>query len=438
MAERAGSESNVQKAVAFFIEAGLSRLVEKLRDRYIELGRVGGQALLEQSTARERRELASLLGKPPYRTADINVRLAEVDRALRASGWACTLPDLLAAFFPDTPLVTRPDQRAARALQQADFRTSLLSIAQALPEESRARHWLLNGQHGLNWLFARNKNEPVRVQEAQLQLVRAVVQALDQLPPIHAPQRLAVFAQRISGDPHCFDAGQPAGRLLRYALAELDSDSGSRESIFDLYLRAGLLIDTISSSVAVCNLASALDQQSQPDPFVPAAGTRVLLLSLRQLLEWKEVTPATADIYIFENPQVFEEVIARATTNNPLPAMVCTSGWPSAAALLLLDRLIARSSSVRLHYSGDFDLSGLRIAAYLLERYPERCFPWRFDPASYEHALRDEGTAASQSDLSALEALPGTFAPLVDAIRAAGTWAYQEGIVDVLADDIVA
>ena len=123
---------NVQRAVAFFAQAGLSRLLTQLREKYIHVGQVGGQVLLENSTPSERREIASFLGKPPYRDASLKIKLTDIEKAISHS-FGCTLPDVLAAFFPDQPLVTRQEQRATRSRHQADFHTQLLSIATELP-----------------------------------------------------------------------------------------------------------------------------------------------------------------------------------------------------------------------------------------------------------------------------------------------------------------
>ena len=473
---------DVQRAVAFFTQANLSRLLERLREKYIELGRVGGQITLEDTTPGERREIASFLGKAPYRETDIKVRLVDVDRALRQSGFACELPDLLNAFFHGEPLVTRPQQRAMRAIHEADFRAALASIAIELPEDSRGRHWLLHGQHGQDWLFSHYKNEPAEEQERQLNIVRYVVSALDQLPSSRSPERLALFAQRISGDPHTFDPDRAEGRLFRHALIDLVSlsDGASpleRIPLTDLFANAGLLVDTISSNVAVFNLAGAIYHNGILDPLPQAAGERVLLLPLRQLLEWQSAQPATADIYVFENPQVFEEVIAGLTRSNSgktLPTLVCTSGWPSTAAIMLLDLLLAPQASqqapqqgfdlpglqqapqqgdhkgrpyyaspaqvqeaaIQLYYSGDFDLAGLKIATYLVERYPGRCHLWRFDSESYVKALHDKGVPANSADLAALSNLPEIFAPLVTVMQEKGKWAYQEGITRLLLEDV--
>jgi uncharacterized protein (TIGR02679 family) len=436
---------NVQKAVDFFSTARLSRLLQKLRERYIELGRVGGQITLEDCTPDERRDIASFLGKPPYRDIRIKVKLAEFDSVLQQSGFACELPDLLNAFFPDQPLVTRPQQRAAHKVHQADFHTALLSIAMELPADSQGRKWLLHGQHGLDWLFSHYKNESIEEQERQLGTVRSVVSALDRLPASTAPERLALFAQRIGGDPHMFDPDRTSGRLLRYALEDIVSLSGESSlqvqgAPLDLYANSGLLLDTISSNVAVFHLAGAVYSGGSHDPLPQAAGTRVLLLPLRQLLEWLNVMSSSSDVYVFENPQVFEEVIAGLLCSNAgkgLPTLVCTSGWPSTAALMLLDLLVAQSPANHLHYSGDFDLAGLKIAAYLLERYPGRCSLWRFDPDSYLQASHDEGRLATKTELKGLKSLPEAFAPLVEIMQERGKWAYQEGIARLLLEDVI-
>jgi len=212
-----------------------------------------------------------------------------------------------------------------------------------------------------------------------------------------------------------------------------------RAHALHLYNNANLLVDTISSSVAVFNLADAITRSGQVDPLLQAAGTRVLLLPQRQLLEWSKVRATRSDIYGIENPQVFEEIVDSLLyldTHVILPTLVCTSGWPSVAALLLLDQLLAASPENRFYYSGDFDLKGLQIAAHLLARYPTQCLPWRFDPETYTQALQSEGVTAHAGELAQLNVLPPVFAPLIAAMQEKKKWAYQEGIAATLTQDV--
>lgn len=438
-----------KKAAEFFTQAGLSRLVVKLYEKYIEVGQVGGQAILMDATVDERRDIASFLGKPLYADTRVKVRLKDVEKALEHS-FQCTLPAMLRAYFPDKELVTRAQQRANHATYQEHFRSALSSITVELPLESRGRYWMEQGMHGQEWLFSRYKNAKVEEQERQLQLVRYIATLLNQLPQPDVPQRLALFAQRTSGDPHTLDFDRPAGRLLLLALNDLVQDASDtvvahfdREQAVRLYGDAGLLIDTVSSSVAVFNLASAVYHNGDTDQLPIVAGRRVLLLPLSQLIEWRDVSPGRTDIFVFENPQVFEEVIATLGSTREAPSCVCTAGWPSRAALMLLDKLVAASPDNTLHYSGDFDLKGLQIAAYLMGRYPGRCQPWRFDPDTYTLALQSEPEAEvvtahpRQSELDLLGTLPNSFAPLIKKMQERRAWAYQEGIARLLAEDIL-
>ena len=431
------AQQNALKAATFFQRPGLTRLVEKLYEKYVEESQVRGQITLLDCSSEERREIASFLGKRLYADSTIRVRMADVEKALLHS-FNCGLPDLLRASFPDRALVTRVEQRAQHTRRQSDFRAALASLNAQLPGDAQGRRWLEQGAHGEQWLYARYKNVPLEEQQRQLNLAAYVASLLDQLPRPDAPERLALFAQRTSGDPHMLDAGRAAGRLFLLALGDLaQKDAADREQELLLYRNAGLLVDTISTNVAAYNLAGACYLDGVRDPLLQAAGARVMLLPLRQLQEWQCVRASSATIYVVENPQVFEEIIASVQAESEPPTLVCTSGWPSVAALTLLDLLLSASPAYHLRYSGDFDARGLQIAAYMLARYPGRCQPWRFDCDTYSAVLRQGGIPAPAADLALLDTLPDIFSPLVTSMQQTGMWAYQEGITHFLIDDIL-
>ena len=454
MPEQKDAPDNVQRAVEVFTSLGLTRLLERMREKYIEVGDVGGQVILADGTTNERRELASFLGKAPFQGETLKVRLRDVDAALRRSGFACTLPDVLRAFRSQPPLITRKEQRAIHATHQTDFRDALQSIISHVEEDTQAYLWLTQGQHGIEWLYARNKNSSKDEQEQQLSVIQRVVHALNTLPSAEQPERLALFAQRISGDPHALDTNTSAGRLFLLALSDLtnigkmvyqendehdeDAPLPSQDRIQEvrLYAKVGIRVDTISSYVTVFHLFEAIDHKGRVDALAYAGRNRVLLLPLRQIVAWQAIVPAQHTLYVCENPQVFEEIVEQQRGEGTLPTMVCTSGWPSVAALLLLDMLLAQSADNVLYYSGDFDIKGLQIAAYLMARYPGRCHLWRFDSDAYAVALQHGGVTAPANELALLNTLPPVFAELVSVMQERGMWAYQEGITSLLANDI--
>ena len=455
MLEKRNIAPNVQRAITFFVQAGLTRLLERMREKYIEVGGVGGQVVIADSTVDERRALASFLGKAPFQAETIKVRLRDVDAALRQSGFVCTLPDVLHAFLPEQPLITRKEKRAIHTTHQTDFRVALQTVVSQISEGTRAYHWLTQGQHGVEWLYVRNKNTSKDEQEQQLRVVQRVAHALNTLPSLEKPERLALFAQRISGNPHALDTNTNAGRLFLLALSDLvyisksvQQDEDEHEDVVSLpsqdriqelrlYAGVGLRVDTISSYVAVFHLFEAIDHKGQVDVLSLAGRNRVLVLPLRQIIKWQAIVPAQHRIYVCENPQVFEEVVEQQRSEeSTLPTLICTSGWPSVAALMLLDLLLAQSVDNTLYYSGDFDIKGLQIAAYLMARYPEHCHLWRFDSDAYTVALQHGGVVASSSELAMLDTLPNVFVTLVSTMQERGMWAYQEGITQLLVMDI--
>ena len=220
---------NVQKAITFFTQANLHRLLAKLREKYIEIGRVGGQVLLENTTPGERRDIASFLARPPYTDSSLKIKLSDIEKALQHS-FNCGIHELLTAFFPGQPLVTRPAKREALAIHQTNFRANLHFIVSTLHEGSQGKYWLQHGQHGQGWIFSRFKNSPADEQDRQLKLVRYVANVLNQLPEPDAPERLALFAQRTCGDPHALDSNMAAGRLLLLALNDLAKGKEEKSS----------------------------------------------------------------------------------------------------------------------------------------------------------------------------------------------------------------
>ncbi len=445
------ASANARRAASFFKQPVWTRLLDAIYHKYIAQGRIGGQVTLQHCTAGELQEIARFMGKRIPINDEITVRLSDFQARLSTTGLDCSLPDLLLACFPERPQTTLTEQRAQRVRSQQDFPPNLTAIAQTLPPDAKGAQWLLQGSHGQEALFQRYKNKTPAAQAEILQQIRSIAQGLNQLPTPPQFERLALFAQQISGDPHFLDANTTTGRLFLQALGdisqqanildindeELDKEASAPQSPEQdqqrllRYYEAGLLMDTISSNVAVAHLAYAEDHTGTPDPLITYAGQRVLSLPLRQLLSWQRLDPATENVYLVENPQVFERIID-ATVDVTL---ICTAGWPSIATIQLLNLLIASRPTITLYYSGDFDIQGIRIAAYFHTRYPQ-CQLWRFDADTYHAALHSQAKHLDSHELAALHNLPDTFAPLLNAMQAEKQKAYQEGIVSLLIEDI--
>ncbi len=433
----------VRSALHFFKQAGLERVLEQAWQKYREQSGIAGTIILKESTLREREGIDSLLARPLTSEGTLKISMQKLDQVLQGSGFRCTLLELLLAFFPQRQMVTRQEERERQQSGQERFRQRLEGIAVASPQSLAGRDWLLRGRYGLDWLYRRYKRiseQPEESWNQDIENIASVATALNRLPGRGEYQRLGLFAQACTGDPHAFDPNREAGRLLIYALVDhllLKEQKAreipqKREEHIHLYSEVGLLIDGISSNVAVAGLVSASFRAGQEDRWLAAADGRIVILPLRQLVDWSGCRANEERIYIIENPQVFEELVDQPWGERR-PTIVCTAGWPGAAAYRLLDLLEAEEKEF--WYSGDHDLKGMQIAATLLKRY-KRARAWRFDIDSYQHALRVGGVPASEQELGALERLPHEFKEIVESIQQHQKWAYQEGIVNLLKQDI--
>jgi uncharacterized protein (TIGR02679 family) len=121
-----------------------------------------------------------------------------------------------------------------------------------------------------------------------------------------------------------------------------------------------------------------------------AGQAAALTLGQLRAADW---TAGAADVWVFENPSVLAVALARF--GRRCPPIAVTSGWPNSAAVLLLQRLAA--SGARLHYHGDFDGEGLRIAATVVAR--TGATPWHMTSADYLRAVTQGPPVGRMSDV---------------------------------------
>ena len=111
------------------------------------------------------------------------------------------------------------------------------------------------------------------------------------------------------------------------------------------------------------------------------------------------------------------------------PPLVCTEGRPSTAFHRLIG--LAVGAGAELWYHGDFDWSGVAIAADVVRRYAAK--PWRMSARDYLEAV--------DRNVSALALAGGPVdtpweTGFADAMRTAGCAVYEESVADLLLADL--
>ncbi|MET8540340.1 TIGR02679 family protein [Kitasatospora sp. NPDC004799] len=357
----------------------LTWLLDRARRR-MESGRaLDGTVTLTGATEAERAAASRLLGRALRPGRSLSVSLAAVDQVLRASGAS---PDGLAeAVVALTgPVVPRQEtaDRLARAWDSAF--APLAAVVAARPEF--ADWYAALHATGLVRRLARSPEEAAP-------LLAGLAGLLPHLP-VSPPRSLGAFAAEHAGGAHALDHGPLATLTLDAVRALTATPPGEgAQGRRDTWAAGGLLLDELSSQVVALNLPGDPDTATGRALDALGAVGQPAVLTLRQLLRDAPVLPQGGTAYVCENPAV---VLTAADHLGPgCPPLICLQGQPSTAALHLL-KLYAEAGW-NLHYHGDFDWGGIRIATRLLDHVPWT--PWRYATADYRAALDAHPSSAA-------------------------------------------
>ncbi|HEY6794927.1 MAG TPA: TIGR02679 family protein [Kineosporiaceae bacterium] len=438
------------RAPAALLRAGGDLRLEPLwRSVHARLstGRPAQRVTVGPWSAEELDAVADLLGCDRHVAPGHKLALAAIDRALGGEGDQRRLRQVAEAVVGPVD-----DLRGRRAAERAD-RQELWAWLESWPA-------VLAEPALLDWVALVRRGGLVAGSVARTrQLLEQALAVLSRLPAEGIG--LPVLADKVAHDPHALDDGERLSGTVLQALACLTAPGSvdvlagqlldGTEARRALWRRFGVETDALSSTILVAGLhPSTVALQDDGCALAVlhacAAAGEAAVLTLAQVRSLRPRTslggPAaegqgqdgvvaghghTPLVHVVENPSVLAAALTRFGTG--CPPLVCTSGWPSAAGMVLLRRL--RTAGARLRYHGDLDGDGLRIASHLLARVGAE--PWRMSAADYDAALRrrSEGPAAGRV----------TDVPWDDQLgpvmRARGRAVTEESVVDDLLEDLL-
>jgi uncharacterized protein (TIGR02679 family) len=443
-----------REAVAYFRDhPGFHRLFCALKEKFRSLGTLGGRVCLPALTPEESAALAGFLRKDFPENKEATLKVVDLAAALEKTKFHhFNLEEILHGYWGEE-LLSKKEERLRYHQQREDFFTSII---QELP--SVAACWLQDalGQKENAYKILVSRYDQDR--EALSRDLTVVGRALAELPgPTGTRTQLALFASKLTADPHYFDRNKPAWQLLLYALSHYfqveKPNSAFTEA--ELLYKAGLFNPEITNYTICLGL---LGRQKGKKPHPGWAGFyregETLQLSLENLSRIEQVVSPTGVVYVLENPAVFSALADRwrrrekgneANTHKPgkkstsygraIPvlSLVCANGQINLATMVLLE-MVVKTGAV-LHYSGDFDPEGLLIADRLKARFGEALHLWRYSAEDYAKTI--SGRKLSAGRLRQLERLQDeTLRKVGEEILKRGYAGYQESLIDDLWRDI--
>ncbi len=363
-------------------DPALVALLASARDRYAQSGSWTSKTI--PLTTPELRAAAKGLG-----IAKVGDRLAmkKLGEVLARTRFRCTVEEAVRWAFGAIP-PTREQRRATAGRVWEAQCVELLSLADdAWPEVSS---WLETRATRLR----RDWTDPSIFDAGKL-----AVRAAAASKALTGPEVVPVLANRLCGDPHALDLGLAARRYFEHILVCRHASLGFRHPLRAgqravLLAASNLAADGISSQVWVFGLVST-------DPMITAARERghVIGLPLVTLAAITDVAAYANIAYAVENRSVFGALLPTIAALSPerRPTLVCTSGNPSLAARVLLQRLAA--AGVTVCYGGDTDARGRMISDAIAALAGDRYRPWHMDGPANEVRYQESSLAAMADDL---------------------------------------
>ena len=409
--------------LAAFEHKAFVKLFQLFKKKYYSLGAMRGTISLKDFTAEEIEEIAGFLGVPVVHLARKgSLSLKQFEEQLATSAFAnISLVELVEAVLKEK-LQTKEQALAEKNTAEADFVARLCDILVDCPR------WFAQIEKRTS-----DSRFIWQLQESVLPEIERVAQAVLQRLDENVFERLPIFAQRTTGNPHAFDANTLAGKLLVHAAFSLSEEEvafpRTTEERVDLLATLQIVQDDLWNFVTCQGFHGYLGDTVHPVWQAAVETCSALNMPMRELLKVTRVEPNVGrHVWIVENSSVASTLM----DENPNAPIICTHGQLRMASWRLLD-LIMQDEDIVLHYSGDLDPEGLLIAQKIVKRYPGHVELWQMDETSYmlgksEELLPNERLLKLQK----VEILP----TVVERMKTDQRAAYQEGWLHLLLGDL--
>lgn len=429
---------NIEESVAYFKARPVyEKLFRKVQDKYAGLGHLGGKVTLTGLTTEEKNQLGGFFQKDYTDHKSVTISAALMEKALKNSRFSgADWEMILTAYFGET-LTARKELESQQAAAREAYFEEIISGFEEEPGAVWLNQVLSRRTAGYQILMQQYREDPEKLRCT----LQYLLQTIPELPVLRfgksAVKRelLAVFAARMTQDPHYYDEGTLGEKLLTVFLTDFFGEhhalgSSGAEEKNSLYYEAGILKDDLSNDTLVYGIHAVGNDGERHEGIEGflrcREPMRLTLLTVGNLCKvWTMKEP---HVYVVENPAVFFVLVE----TYPECTVICGNGQPRLATLALMDLL--RENCI-FYYAGDFDPEGLLIAQRLKRRYGEKLKLWNYRADWYEEYLSEvrlNDTRIRKLEKIEIEELQ----EIKSAIQRERRAAYQEAMMDKLMEKI--
>lgn len=381
----------------------LGRVLEKFIHKYESYGDVSGRVVLNKVSMEEREILEGFFQKNYHGKKQVGITARDLTKALKNSRFAEISPQRLLELYAKVELYSKVEVKQ----QELEKWKQVFRQVEKQYEGTVAVEWLQSMEETKQYGYISLQNI-YREHEGAMCEVKSWLclgcDIVNQFPVRRNQQEyLAVFATRITGNPHAFDEKNPHGKyllqILQWEMSQVWDDENTviHEEFRSLekqrlYLNVGILQDDISNYATVSGIRAITksgEYHQGMEGFL-AEGDSVQV-PLAVLATWSKIICPNHTLYIVENPSVYANLVDRWGGNK---AIFCINGQPKLSSLVFLELL--EYEKVHIYYWGDFDPEGLLIAQRIKNYYQGLFSYWNMSLEDYKASQSKELISAKR------------------------------------------
>lgn len=345
--------NNINDDLANYLKSkkGLTRLMNKLKEKYISLSRPSGAVIINNITKEESIDISNLLGKRVPIDENIKTSFKEITKKINEGKYKdFDWIEVLNVYFNEK-IITNEQKKSNTKQEEDEFyqnifennnkRKYLKEVKEIIKQDEIISKIIKKKYH---------KNKGLLEEE-----INNILLLLDNMPLY--PISLAVYSS-VTGNPHYLDLNKSTSNLFLKILSKIKNIEYEEktETKINILSEINIYTDPISNYVITYKLIgnNILNELSK--------NNEVVNLNLLNIKKLDYITTNIKKAYVFENPSVLTSLI-----NLNIPIII-TSGIPNISLYTLLQKL--DESKTKIYYNGDFDPEGLLIAEKLKQRFP--------------------------------------------------------------------
>ena len=404
------------------------RILVKIKDKYISIGKFSGTIKLENMTEDEKNALVDLLGQKFYLNKSYTIKVTDFVESLKHTKFEnVDFYEMLCMYFGEKIIINKDIDEINRLKKDRFFNELKNSVDGDIYNFIMAS--FTNKDGGCYSLLNNKYNDDGSGKKLLKELIflSKIINKIN----CESKLRLAILASDITNNPHALDENTFLNKILPYYLCRKGKYKFPKnaEEKNTLLYENNILKDDISNNTLVSGVFAYILQDNK---LVASKSWNVLTenyepfyLSLMNLNKIDVLKPMGNKVLIVENPTFFMKLYEIIFNSHNKMTLICSNGQINLSTLVILDML--SKNDCMLCYSGDYDPEGLLIADRLLERYKDKIEPIFYSEEIYLSIISNvniEDRRLKQLDKIKDKRL----IPIAECIKRQKRSAYQEGI----------